>query len=284
MNNTFPTAGPIVATIDVAAGEIQVNASDRDDCVAIVNPRDEQNPADVQAAQNVQVSFADNKLTVRSTKTWGRLISRSEGSVRVQVEVPTASGVIAHTGVGPIVTEGELGDASVRTGMGDIRLDQVAALSAKTGFGDVFADHIGGEATVKTSTGVITLGTVVGRATVKNSNGIIEIAECGSESHIRTASGDVTVGRALASLTIGSAAGDIAVNEVSTGAVTIRTGAGAIAIGVREGVAAWLQVASRFGMVRTGLDVASSPESSDSTVEVHARTAAGDITIDRAVA
>lgn len=283
---TFPTPGPIAAFIEIGAGDIKINASDRTDCTITIRPRNEAKPDDVRAAEIALVDFANNTLTLKSVKTWRRFTGpmKNDGSVVVEVNLPSGSSLTASTGIGLVHCEGELADTFAKTGMGDIRLDRVGALQARTGLGDIAVDSIAGNAKVSTSTGALRLGTIQGSAVIKNSNGTVEVAECGRDTHIRTASGDIAIGRALASVSAGSAAGDIRISEVSNGSVTIRSGAGAIEIGVREGAAAWLEVASRYGSVRNGLTTAPGPDAADSTVAVRARTGAGDITITRAAA
>ena len=62
----------------------------------------------------------------------------------------------------------------------------------------------------------------------------------------------------------------------------METAAGNLEVGVREGTAAWLDVLTRFGAVRSSLDTTEAPSPSDSTVRIRARTSAGDIVISRA--
>lgn len=280
---TFQTPEPIAAVIEIGSGDIRVTASDRSDCSVTVRPRDEAKSADVQAAASALVDFTTGVLTIKAVKTWRRYTSKNDGSLMVEVDLPSGSSLTASTGMGLVHCEGELADTDVRTGMGDVRLDRVGSLKARSGFGDVAVDAAD-DAKVTTGSGTVRLGSIEGSATVKNSNGTVEVAQCGRDMHIRTASGNIAIGRALASVTAVSAAGDITISEVSVGSVTARTSAGAIAIGVREGAAAWLEVASKYGSVRNGLTASPGPSESDSTVEVRARTGAGDITSNRAIA
>ena len=283
---TFATPDPITATIGVGAGDITVTASDRSDSVVTVTPRAPGKPEDVQAAAETVVEFTNGLLSVRFQRPWRRFTGpgKNHGSVVVTVDVPTGSRLDATTGFGFIHAEGELAATTVKSGMGDIRLDRVGQLRAKTGFGDVTVDRVDGDITVSTGTGTIRLGTVAGSGSVKNSTGPVEVAECGQALRIRTAGGDIRIGRVLASLDAVSAAGDVHLGEVSGGAVSVRTGAGAISIGVRPGAAAWLEVSSKYGSVRNALTETVAPDDSDTTVEVVARTGAGDITISRAAA
>ena len=78
-----------------------------------------------------------------------------------------------------------------------------------------------------------------------------------------------------------TANGNIRIGEVVNGAIVIETAAGELEVGIREGTAAWLDVSSKYGRVRNSLDQTDSPEQSQATVEVRARTSYGDITIHR---
>ena len=283
---TFAAPQPITAIVDVILGDIRVTASDRDDCTVTIRPRDELRQADVRAAEAAQVEFANNHLTVRVSKSWQRFTgaSKNDGAVTVEVSLPTDSTLRATTGKGDIRGEGELGQTATRTGLGNIRLDGVGTLRARTGLGDITVDDVTADATVTTNTGALRLGSIHGSATIKNSNGSVEIAECGRYAHVRTASGDISIGRALTSISAVSAAGDIRIAEVSAGSVTARTGAGAVEIGVRDGITAWLEATARYGAVRNGLTASEAPDASTAPVEIHARSVGGDVTISKAVA
>lgn len=283
---TFQTPGPIAAVIELGVGDIKVNASDRDDCTVSIRPRDEGKQADVRAAETTLVEFNNGDLIIRAIKNWRRFTgpNKNDGSIVVEVNLPTGSSLNATTAMGYVNCEGELADTGVKTGMGDIRLDRVGTLTAKTSLGDVIVDDVAADAKVSTSSGTLRLGAIKGSATIKNSNGTIAVAECGHHAHMRTACGDIAIGRALSSVSASSAAGDIRISEVSAGSITVRTGAGTVEIGVREGTAAWLDVTTRYGSVRNGLTTATGPDTSDSTVEVRARTGGGDVIINRAAA
>ena len=53
---------------------------------------------------------------------------------------------------------------------------------------------------------------------------------------------------------------------------------------IRDGAAAWLDLKTGFGNVHNGLEASDRPAPNDESVDVHARTAYGDITIRRASA
>lgn len=269
-------------TIDLI-GDVRITASDRADTVVVVNPRDRTKEADVKAAEQVVVECEGDKLLVRATKSWRQYTPfGGNGTVDVTIELPTGSQVASDLALGHLSADGELGDCQLKTAMGNIRLDQTGALRASTGFGGVTVDHAMGDAQITTGSGRITVATVDGAAVVKNSNGDTMIGEVLGDLRVKAANGDVTIGRAHASATAKTANGDISIAEVRRGEIVIETAAGELAVGVREGTAAWLDVVTRFGSVRNGLDAPEGAAPSGPTVEVRARTSVGDIVISRA--
>ena len=75
---------------------------------------------------------------------------------------------------------------------------------------------------------------------------------------------------------------DTSVTWVSSGSIQVESGFGQVTIGVRPGVPAWLDLASKEGRVLNGLHGDRAPDASEQTVAVRARTQYGDINIERA--
>jgi len=98
------------------------------------------------------------------------------------------------------------------------------------------------------------------------------------------ANGKIVVEQAQAAVAAKTANGDVRLRDVTRGAVIAQTAFGKVDIGIRDGVAAWLDLDTRFGTVHTDLDAAERPEPGEEAVEVRARSAFGDITIRRAPA
>jgi hypothetical protein len=277
---TFPTPEPITAVLDVTAGHVQIRASDRTDTVVEVRPSDETRDADVGAAAQTQVEFSGGRLSVRAPKNrlWS-LIGRPP-SIDVTIELPTDSRVDAR-GWANYRSQGRLGEVSFETAAGSIRLDQAAALKLRTAAGDVSVGRAGGHTDVSTSTGKIWIGEIDGAAVVKTANGDITIGEAADDVRLNTANGDITVHRALAAVSAKTAYGSVRVGEVVRGSVVLETGFGELELGVREGTAAWLDVSSQHGTVRSDLAAGDGPGDAEDTVEVRARTGYGDIVIRR---
>ncbi len=278
---TFESPNPISITIDIV-GNTHITASDRTDTVITVEPRDPSRSSDVKAAEQTVVDYSDGRLLVKSPRSW-RPFSGSP-TVVVTLEVPTGSTLDGTSALGDFHVEGELGTTKVKTSMGDVRLDLTGELRAKTSFGNVTVDRVAGNADVTTSSGDIRLGAIDGTAVVKNSNGSTQVASVGGDVRAKSSNGNVLIGHAGAGVTAHTANGDVRVAEVERGAVVIETATGELEVGIAAGVAAWLDVSTRFGMVRNSLDSADGPDGSEGTIEVRARSSFGDIVIHRASA
>ncbi len=127
------------------------------------------------------------------------------------------------------------------------------------------------------------LGTIDGAAVVRNSNGDTEIGDIGGDLRVKAANGKVSVDRAQSTVAVTTANGDIRLGEVVRGAVVAKTAYGRIDVGIRDGVAAWLDLNTSFGKVQSDLDAAERPAPGEDVVELKARTAFGDVTIRRAL-
>lgn len=278
---TFDTPEPIIAVIDTVAGHVWINASDRADTVVDVRPTDEAEEADVQAAQQTVVEYANGRLSVTAPRNRFRSLIGRPPSIDVTVELPAGSRVDAKV-VGEIRSQGRIGESTFDSGAGSIKLDQTGRLKLHTGAGDVSVAHMAGPGDVTTSTGKVWIGRIDGAAAVKSSNGDITLGEVTGDVRLKTANGNITVERALAAIAAKTAAGNVRVGEVVRGAVVLETGFGELELGVAEGTAAWLDAKSQHGTVRSQLESVADPEPSDETVEVWARTGFGDIVIRRA--
>ena len=278
---TFESPDPISITIDVL-GNTHITASDRTDTVVTVGPMDPSRPSDVKAAEQTVVDYSGGRLSVKSPRSWGPF-SGSQ-TVVVTLEVPAGSTLDGTSPMGDFHVEGELGTTTVKTSMGNVRLDLTGELRAKTAFGNVTVDRVAGNADVSTASGDIRLGEIEGTAVVKNSNGSTQLDRVAGDVRAKSSNGNVLIGHAGAGVTARTANGDVRVAEVGRGEVVVETAAGELEVGIVSGVAAWLDVSTRFGSLRNSLDSADGPDQSEGTVEVRARSSFGDIVIRRASA
>lgn len=278
---TYPTPSPISAVIRVAHGDIHLEGSDRDDTLVDVAPTDAGRDADVRAAENTRVEFANGTLTVIGPKYNGLAFGKRSGSIQVSIQLPAGSQVEAVSGMGTVAGTGRLGDCRMRTGAGDIRLGQAGTVDLDTGLGSIAADRVDGDAMCATGSGSIRIGQVDGDAQVKNSNGETWIGKGGTAVRVKASNGKVVIDRARGDVRAASANGDLVVGSTERGTVELRTGLGRIDIGVPQGTAARLDLHTSLGSVVNELARTDRPTASEATVDVSARTSAGDIAVHR---
>ena len=275
----FATPEPISVTIELGMGDARIIASDRTDTIIEVRPRDDSKASDIRAAEQTRVEYSSGMLLVKTTQ---RSFFGRGSPVDVTIELPAGSHVQGDSGMGEFSCEGHLGECRFKTGMGNIRLDQTGALHLKTGMGNIAVDRASGDADVTTGSGDVRIGHIGGAAVIKNSNGDTVVGEVTGDLRVKSANGRISVDRAYTSVIAKTANGNVRIGEVISGAIVLETAAGELEVGVREGTTAWLDVSSHYGRVRNSLGEAGSPEQSEATVEIRARTSYGDIKIHRA--
>ncbi|MGH3729165.1 MAG: DUF4097 family beta strand repeat-containing protein [Micromonosporaceae bacterium] len=278
---SFDTPQPISVQLSLGfvVANVRITAGDRTDTTVDIQPVNPSSKADLKVADQTRVDYTDGRLVVRGPK-FGTLFGRT-GAIDVTIALPSGSRLQGGTGMGEFVSEGRLGECQFKTGYGEVRVNQAGAVHLKSGSGDITVDHAEGGADITVSNGGVNVRRIDGPATVNNSNGATWIGEVTGDLLVNAANGSITVDRAHASLTAKTANGNMLVGEVIRGAVTLRTSAGSLEVGVRTGTAAWLDLHTRAGRVRNELATAAGPDSTDDTVEVRARTAIGDITVRR---
>jgi Toastrack DUF4097 len=282
---TFQTPKPITVDVELGAGDIRIDASERTDTVVEVLPTDPDKPGDVTAAGQTRVELAGDRLVIRGPRGWRQWTPRGgRESIDVRIELPAGSQIQGEAGVAALRATGELGAFRFKAGAGDIDLDEAATVSIRTGAGDIGVGHAAGDLTASTGSGVVRIAAVDGSAVIKNSNRDTWVGRVAGELRVKAANGGISIDRAGATVTVKTANGDIRLGEVAPGAVVAETGFGKIDVGIGEGVAAWLDLNTGFGRVLNDLADSERPDAGEETVEVRARTSYGDITIRRASA
>jgi DUF4097 and DUF4098 domain-containing protein YvlB len=282
---TFDTPTPISITLEIGIGDIRIAASDRSNTVVEVRPNNAARKGDVELAEQTRVELAAGRLLIRAPRGW-RYYSPWGGrdSIDVEIAMPAGSDVSVDAGMGPIHALGRLGECRFKTGFGDIAIEQATAIRLHSGGGDISVDRAEGFAEVSTGTGTVRIGAVDGGAAIRNSNGATWIGVAGADLRVKAGNGAIDVDHALASVDVRSANGNLRVADVARGRVVAETAAGRVEIGVREGVAAHLDLDTKYGALRNDLDVCAGPEPAAQTVEVSVRTSIGDIVIHRSIA
>ena len=281
---TYDTPSPITATVELVVGDLRIVAAERTDTVVEVRPSDPGSDADVRAADQTRVEYADGLLLVKTPKQRGLGLFGKPGSVDVTVDLPARSKVQAETGVGGVRTTGVLSACRVKSGAGDVHLDRVVGgqLTLETGAGRIDVDTVAGRADIRTGSGRLQVREIDGPAVVKNSNGDSWIGLVTGDLRFNAANGDIVVDRAGGGVVASTANGDVRVGAATRGTASLKTGFGEVEVGIPAGTAAKLDVSTSFGRVRNQLESAEGPQETDETLDLRARSSYGDIVIRRA--
>jgi DUF4097 and DUF4098 domain-containing protein YvlB len=261
---TFDTPTPIHARIELSGGSVRVRASARPDTVVDVRPSNEDSSADAQLAEQTRVEYAGGRLTVSVPRRPRLLFFGGMPSVDVEVLVPEDSNLDVSSTAGDVDCEGRLGDVQVDTNYGDIRIDSSSSARVRTAAGD------------------IAIAAAEGPAEASTSYGEIRIARASGDLQLDSACGDITVDCALGSVGARTKYGQVRVHEAVRGSLDLETAYGAVEAGIREGTAAWLDVAAASGRVRNLLTESDGPAGGEDSLRVRARTAYGNIVVRRA--
>ncbi len=146
---------------------------------------------------------------------------------------------------------------------------------------DVVARVPLGNASVATNSGDVRLAEVTGSTEVITDSGDIDVAATdGAYAQVRSGSGDITLGRNRGRAEVRCASGDVTVAS-NYGQVLVKCGSGNVAMGVPEGVRTWLDLKTWSGSVMVGLPEAEAPAAEDEHENASAmlHTASGDIRV-----
>ncbi|MHA7984502.1 DUF4097 family beta strand repeat-containing protein [Rathayibacter sp. CAU 1779] len=283
MNTEYDTPQPIQVALDLlVVVTLRITAADTTTTTVAIKAADPTKKDDVRALGEVNVEYADGVLGLRIARTL-RYYTWFSGSPRIIVDitVPTGSSVDGKVGAGSISTEGELGDCSLRTGAGELRVDRARKTTLHSGAGAIQAGRVAGPLRVTNGAGSVRVGTLGGEGYVKNTTGNTVFGEVEGPLTVKAVTGDVLIEQLNGSAEIKCAHGEVRIDSVGTGDVKIDGGYGSIEVGIPEGTAAWLDIASRHGEVRNQLESASAPVDTDRRVAVTAHADYSSITIRR---
>ncbi|HZC26898.1 MAG TPA: DUF4097 family beta strand repeat-containing protein [Actinopolymorphaceae bacterium] len=278
---TFQTPEPVTLRVRLSSGDLHVTASARTDTEVEVRPGNERRSEDVEAAQNTLVEHRNGTIVIEMPDGGRRSFGRSP-SIDVRVGLPEGSHLRGAVASADVTVDGRAGDVEITSASGDVRLDRTADLVVQTASGDFFGREVDGDAKAQTASGDISLLKVAGEARLSTASGDAELNEAGGDVRLQSASGDLHLGRAGGSVEVKTASGDVRVDVIHQGEFTGESASGDIHVGIAAGTAAWLDVSSLSGDVRSALDQSGEPGGDEQRVSVRARTLSGDITVARA--
>lgn len=262
---TFATPEPIAAQVDAASGYVRVVATDRDDTVVAVRPRDESRSADVRAAGQTRVRYYNGTLTVSASRRAFPFLRA--GAVDIDIALPSRSGLTVSVASADVRAEGQFADCQLSSASGNLDIEGVEGnLEAGTASGSISVQTAAGDLSVAAASGATTIGNLDGHLKFQAASGALMVERlCGSILAL-TESGSVTIVTAV------------------RGSISATTSSGPMKVGVAEGTAARFDLLTGSGAIANQLPPSPESADGDETLLIQARTGSGDVDIHRAVA
>ena len=279
---TFPAPQPVPVVVDVPFANLHVVAGDRDDVVVTVLPADPSKSGCVRAAEETRVDRDGDAVTISYPVSWKQyVLPFASGTADITVELPTGSALQRQGRLA--VRRGPARRRRPRaSSAGDVRIDD-ASPPRPQGLRRVRRRRPRHRTRdLKVSAGGVRDPEFAGDGTDPR-----------QQRHRRPSGPSpgpwTCAGRTPTSRWAASTAPHRQVGarrhprrpRSSPGSVTLTTSFGSIEVGVPEGTAAWLDVASEHGTVRNHLTPTEGPVENEATAEIHASTGFGDVVVRR---
>lgn len=291
---SYPVAGPIAVGGSLRFADLELVAVEGADHAHLEISATGSRAEDLLAS--VQVVADSYRLSLDVPLTWGILGPRA--TVRIRLSVPAGSTLDLSSGSGDLTALGGYAVATLHTGSGDLRLERaetaslhsgsgdvnvntVALLNARSGSGDIRVDGAG-TADLRAGSGSITLGQVSAGGDIHSGSGRISVAHSSGDLKLVTGSGAITVGSTDGEVHAKSGSGSLTVENAAAGRLRLASSSGRLRIGVAYGTAALIDASSSSGRVTSELESLPGSDGFERTLEVHARSSSGSITISRA--
>jgi hypothetical protein len=259
----FEVGGPLDVRVHLDYGSVRVVARSATTASVLAAPAIASRQHDVEAAENVRVTLAGDVLEVRGTASgWRRLVR--PGATDVEIGVPEGSRITGTTAYAEVQLVGALGDCSVQSTGGDIRVEEATTGRLQSRYGNVTVDRL------------------VDGGRVESTHGTVRVREAAGTTSLTASSGDVVLDRATGDLTVRNTYGTVEIGAMSSGTCTVTTSYGSVGVGIPSGTAAYLDLQSDRGRVRSELDRTDEPGAGVERTAIRARTSYGAITIRRA--
>jgi DUF4097 and DUF4098 domain-containing protein YvlB len=270
--HTFETPGDVSLDIRLSSGRVVVSTADEPQTTVEVIPLGRGDSETIDAIEVRAEPHAGGHLVTIEQKQkfrWGPLQISWGAEVEVRVTCPPGSNLDLDGGSTDLRVDGELGDVSVKTASGDVKLaDLAGTLEIKTASGDVWA------------------GSLPAGGRIVTVSGDVWLARHESDLYVRTVSGDVRVANVRGPFELATTSGDLLLESVEEGEVRVQAVSGDVRIGVGHGTRVWIDAASVSGDLTSHLGIENDlPEEGEleaPVVPLQVKTVSGDVQIDRA--
>ncbi|MCR6033148.1 DUF4097 family beta strand repeat protein [Nocardioides sp. zg-579] len=270
IEHRHPAPGPVDLYVEVGDGRVHVTATDTDHTAVRITGHD---------AQDVALELGPEQVSVVAPRRRAGFLT-GDRSLVVEVEVPLGTRVVARTGSADVVLDGRAGRCQLRTGSGDVRVEELGApATVETGSGRIEVAEAAGELRVKSGSGDVRLGHVGAAVAVSTGSGTVTVASNDGPVAVKTGSGDLDVTEARTDVTLATGSGDLRIGAATRGRVTAKGASGDVRVGIRPGTPVWTDISTVSGTVRSELPSTGAPAEGQDHVELRARTVSGDVVL-----
>ena len=273
----FPVTGPVRVLAATRASDLSVVAHDAGRVTVRLDPVRADDEGE-SLAESTRVDLTGDTLRIDVPPSRARLFGPS-ARLRITVTVPAGSSLDATSGSGDITSDGRLAVAQVRTGSGDVDLDEASEVEVTTGSGDVTVASLD-TGQVLTGSGDATVGTVHHFLRSRSGSGDVVVGAVADVEGV-TGSGDLLVKELSGRAVVRTASGDLTVRRALHGQLDARTASGDVSVRVAEGTAVLLDCSTVSGGMRSSLEPSAEPGPDEPVLHLRARTVSGDITVQR---
>lgn len=271
MEHAFETPEPVQLYVEFGRGRLVVTATETQQTTVTVTGK---------RSEEVQVEHDGTSVSVTGPRDNNGFFNSGEARLDVAVTVPTDSELITKTGSADQTTEGRFTHGHLKSGSGDISIDEFTGpLVINTGSGDALVGSSGDDLRVKSGSGDLKVRHATGSALVSTGSGDITFEQADADLVAKSGSGDLTIRVASGDLRIQTASGDVTVGEFSRGNFTSKNASGDIVVGIPSGIPVWTDINTVSGGIRSDLAGAGQPGDGQDHIELRATTVSGDITL-----
>ena len=272
MQKSFETPTPPSLYVELGAGSLSIRAEETSRTTVRVEGK---------AADEVTVEQRGEQIVVLAPHKRSAFFG-SGTELDVQVTLPRDSVLATKLGSAGVVTVGRLGETKVKSGSGDVRLDELGADAlVETGSGDIDIASCTGELRIKTGSGDVDVARLTGAASIATGSGDVELGSTGEAVQVKSGSGDLRVKDAGTDIALSSASGDLYVGVIRRGSVLAKNVSGDIRVGVPGQIPVWTDISAVTGTVSSTLEGAGEPTDGQDFIEVRAKTVSGDIHLEQ---
>jgi DUF4097 and DUF4098 domain-containing protein YvlB len=270
VERTFGTPEPIELYVENGRGRVYVTATDTTETTVHVTG---------DRADEFVVEHDGHQVAVIAPRRSGGVLGR-EPRADVVVTMPSRSTLVTKTGSSDVAARGPLGHASVHSGSGDVSLELVEGeAELQTGSGGLTVTDLRGDTRVKSGSGDVLVDRSAAELVVSTGSGDVRIHHADGPLAVKTGSGDVVVGESRDDLSCSTGSGDLHVDVAHRGRVTVKGASGDVRLGVPTGTPVWTDITTASGRISSDVGGAGEPADGQDFLEVRARTASGDITL-----